>query len=638
MRPIMRWNLIALMVAGFVCIAWTPTDNRTFTVAGHSCTGQWLWWADEFPPVGYFHKPDRIELPGTYYVSLPPYSPYWGSIAQQWDQLQYFQNLVQNAKPKHVIYQGIWNEVLFTTKTKHGDLTKERYCNGDLDCEVETITDYFDWLMNECNSCYFYFSVNAPPDFTRPIYYNTVSGNIVATEEESDFTFNYADDGDGSTYHKCVAVENKADYVDTADVTYCTDGDNIDSPLENRDPDSCSTCVYTHHVQNIKYMNEQMKQWCQGNNVSYIPSFESFYDYGSGDYGIFAADFIDMMSPIYGHYANPWGEQWGGTQDRSLEMYELFFRDILKAAMDANQPDSDGDGVPDYEDNCRDAPNYDQDDTDHDGIGDLCDLFPSCNNNDDQPPVMVSEPMYYLAEVQCDCQGSTAGPGPGNCQMSTDPDNPLIVTDRDRQRYLDQEIVWETNDDFYCCPDGSGTFIGWEYKLYDENSDWFTHYVFPQHMRNGGGDTAWPWSWADISALPDTGPYQIRFFIEDCMGSRTETDIFYISIDSDGDSIPDTIDNCPAIANAQQLDADTDGVGDVCDTTPGCGGCGMPLCEKQAAVDTDKDLWADEIDNCPNTCNSQQLDADTDGIGDVCDTTPGCGGCGQVACEVDCMP
>jgi hypothetical protein len=36
-------------------------------------------------------------------------------------------------------------------------------------------------------------------------------------------------------------------------------------------------------------------------------------------------------------------------------------------------PDSDGDGVPDAQDNCRDLPNPDQTDSDHDGYGNLCD-------------------------------------------------------------------------------------------------------------------------------------------------------------------------------------------------------------------------------------------------------------------------
>lgn len=51
--------------------------------------------------------------------------------------------------------------------------------------------------------------------------------------------------------------------------------------------------------------------------------------------------------------------------------------------------------------------------------------------------------------------------------------------------------------------------------------------------------------------------------------------------------------------------------------------------------DTDADGVPNDVDNCPDTCNSQQLDADGDGIGDVCDSTPGCGGCGA-SCEIEC--
>ncbi len=103
-------------------------------------------------------------------------------------------------------------------------------------------------------------------------------------------------------------------------------------------------------------------------------------------------------------------------------------------------------------------------------------------------------------------------------------------------------------------------------------------------------------------------------------------------VDTDGDYVRDAVDNCPAVCNLEQLDADSDGTGDVCDADPGCGAEGQPACEQ--SCDTDGDGILNYFDNCPNNANPQQLDADTDGIGDVCDPTPGCGGgCGQGLCE-----
>ena len=39
-------------------------------------------------------------------------------------------------------------------------------------------------------------------------------------------------------------------------------------------------------------------------------------------------------------------------------------------------------------------------------------------------------------------------------------------------------------------------------------------------------------------------------------------------LERDGDGVPDAADNCPATTNADQADADSDGSGDACDTTP----------------------------------------------------------------------
>jgi len=54
--------------------------------------------------------------------------------------------------------------------------------------------------------------------------------------------------------------------------------------------------------------------------------------------------------------------------------------------------------------------------------------------------------------------------------------------------------------------------------------------------------------------------------------------------DTDGDNIPDIVDNCPNTPNSDQTDSDGDGVGDVCDgcpndrnkTEPGVCECGTP--------------------------------------------------------------
>lgn len=58
--------------------------------------------------------------------------------------------------------------------------------------------------------------------------------------------------------------------------------------------------------------------------------------------------------------------------------------------------------------------------------------------------------------------------------------------------------------------------------------------------------------------------------------------------DDDGDARPNDADNCPYAANRDQLDGDTDGVGDACD-------------------------------NCAASSNATQADTDGDGIGDLCD-------------------
>jgi hypothetical protein len=81
--------------------------------------------------------------------------------------------------------------------------------------------------------------------------------------------------------------------------------------------------------------------------------------------------------------------------------------------------------------------------------------------------------------------------------------------------------------------------------------------------------------------------------------------------DTDGDGIPDDVDNCAYTPN-DQTDADGDAVGDACDN--------CPQTDNSDQADLDLDGIGDACDNCPADANSDQADGDSDGEGDVCES------------------
>lgn len=107
--------------------------------------------------------------------------------------------------------------------------------------------------------------------------------------------------------------------------------------------------------------------------------------------------------------------------------------------------------------------------------------------------------------------------------------------------------------------------------------------------------------------------------------------------DTDGDGIPDHLDNCPTVYNDDQLDNDGDLHGDACDNCDfvynpdqanddadslgnACDNC--PTADNDDQANGDGDMHGDACDNCPQVANNDQANSDADSHGDVCDNCP----------------
>lgn len=92
----------------------------------------------------------------------------------------------------------------------------------------------------------------------------------------------------------------------------------------------------------------------------------------------------------------------------------------------------------------------------------------------------------------------------------------------------------------------------------------------------------------------------------------------FVPLDSDGDGVPDSIDNCPTISNPDQTDSNNNGVGDACETNSIACGTGTILqgneCVVAPQTDSDGDGTPDVYDLCPSDPNK---------------ISPGLAGCGN---------
>ena len=134
--------------------------------------------------------------------------------------------------------------------------------------------------------------------------------------------------------------------------------------------------------------------------------------------------------------------------------------------------------------------------------------------------------------------------------------------------------------------------------------------IYVDEIRDGGFSTT------PLSPLP--GPEEFWNGADETNEAATDDPAAYATVSAAGgdtaspaEFILNGGDNCPAVINPDQADADGDGVGDACDN--------CPTTANSSQLDADGDGVGDACDNCPTIANPTQTDTDGDGIGDACD-------------------
>jgi hypothetical protein len=329
-----------------------------------------------------------------------------------------------------------------------------------------------------------------------------------------------------------------------------------------------------------------------------------------------------------------------------------------------DQKDTDGDGIGDVCDNCPFVQNPDQLDSDGDGVGDACDICPNTPNGPLKGTCLTGK-TGSVCDHQVDtwpkrgCLFSVLSPCLTNCRATErDETTCQVECGIELNRCLDAMQCGGTGG--VCAMDQEGSVCGqpdrpFSSRMISEKESVITIGETKLYTATLQCQTSfcvsllslvWPGSTMKLTVRkPDgtlyqtmessTSPIQTKVPGEDWKAGDWTIEVFAVdvpsggdpfklfrdsvnclnnpAIDTDSDGIADPCDNCPMVANPDQMDTDGDGIGDACDN--------CSFIANASQTDTDGDGIGDACDNCPTVANQDQKDSDGDGLGDACDPT-----------------